>query len=503
MMGINKRAGLLVKLFGFCFLFCACLAIAGQFNAFAQNNNSGSANIKAPKNLKKSNANKSDSTNSNSDNSNEQEDKKEGTSESSDSNKDSASVNEKSDSKTNNGSPYGAFIPPDRVHWEHPDAKDQSSIKQNTKTNVKPVEKPKVAKVKPVPKSGATAKSKPSAKTSKSKNVKSNRGSSPQNTPSKQTNTSNIPPSEEIIAQEEPVENTITESEGVVLPNDTPGANTENSQPTEAVTPDSEASDNLVPEKSEENTETNQLGAITTPPSDELDDTGTGSGTDDTGYGLDESTQLNLSDSEDDSTIKTPKSLYKSDLQDVLKAIGYLLLVLALLTVLWLAAKWLTGFREGPALTQRTKVLHQMDLGMNQKLKLIQSGNMVLVLGVSPNGVQLFDKFPVDELDTHDWSTAVNSKAHRSGEDIHIAPTESPKRPKPATKASPEPAYRVPSSTPAQEDTYQSSAKGKSFTFRGGKLVERNEFSDQPISQSPAQEKLISQIRSKVKQWDL
>ena len=149
-MGINKRAGFLVKLFGFCFLLCASLTIASSFTAYAQNNNSGSASIKAPKNLKKSNANKSDTTNSNSnsESNNEKEDKKDNGNDA----KGAEPLKDQSSSRSNQGTPYGAYIPPDRVHWEHPDSKDKSSIKQNPNPNVKPTEKPKVAQVKPVKK---------------------------------------------------------------------------------------------------------------------------------------------------------------------------------------------------------------------------------------------------------------------------------------------------------------------------------------------------------------
>lgn len=520
-MGLYIRAGLLVKFFGFLLFSVLGLTLCSTPFVFAQTSNSSSASIKAPKNLKKTANNKSDTTNKEVKSENDKATDK--SSEQTSDNKEDKSEENKSNA-TSNGTPFGAWIPRDRVLWEHPESNNSANIKQSSNTSkpkITPVEKTKNTSIDPIRKT-SNIKSTNKISSNKSKNtsthvklnkaktekpVKTTRNSSRNNSSKTVISTKSQP--EDLITQEEPIDSTITESEGSNLPDEKtiPSNINKNLQPsdnTEVNGKDTnQTSSTIIPESANSND-----NVISEPPSDSFDSSSLEGSKENTKVdsstepGIDESTTLE----EDPSTIdtKNDNKLSAYNMGDVLRAIGSLLLVLAAITLLWFLSKLIMGNRDGSGFTQKTKLLHQMDLGMNQKLKLVQSGNMVLVLGVSPTGVQLFDKFPIDELDSHDWSSAVTSKTITKHDDIHFAPSEAPRKPRVTTKPNPEQAQTtLRNAAGAYSEAANTNSKGKSFTFRGGRLIERNEITDHTISQTPAQEKLISQIRSKVKQWDL
>lgn len=87
----------------------------------------------------------------------------------------------------------------------------------------------------------------------------------------------------------------------------------------------------------------------------------------------------------------------------LVKMVGGLAGVLAVLLLLyWLVRRFLPG--QGiPLRSARMRMLGRLGLGQRSQVALVQVGEKVLVLGITPNNVNLLDKLDsIDELDTAD-----------------------------------------------------------------------------------------------------
>lgn len=87
----------------------------------------------------------------------------------------------------------------------------------------------------------------------------------------------------------------------------------------------------------------------------------------------------------------------------LLKMVGGLAGVLAVLLLLyWLVRRFLPG--QGiPLRSARMRMLGRLGLGQRSQVAMVQVGDKVLILGVTPNNVNLLDKLDsVEELDTTD-----------------------------------------------------------------------------------------------------